>query len=87
MNTRVFRVNWSARSEGNTTPSDIILWTNARGLYGGLAVSLSHISADAQMDSIYYQRPVTPIEILTGNVSNPNADRLRNALASRVASR
>lgn len=55
MNTRVFRVNWSARSEGNTTPSDIILWTNARGLYGGLAVSLSHISADAQMDSIYYQ--------------------------------
>lgn len=31
--------------------------------------------------------PVTATEILAGNVSNPGADTLRNALASRVASR
>lgn len=80
-------VNWSAKAQGNTTPSDIILWTNAHGLYGGLTVSFTHISPDTKMDRIYYQRPVTSSEILAGDVSNPNADRLRNALASRVASR
>lgn len=75
--------NWSAKTQGNTAPSDIILWTNAGGLDGGLTVSLIHISPDTKMDRIYYQHPVTSIEILSGNVSNPNADALRNALGSR----
>jgi lipid-binding SYLF domain-containing protein len=39
------------------------------------------------MDRAYYQRPVSSADILAGNVSTPSADTLRNALASRVASR
>jgi lipid-binding SYLF domain-containing protein len=38
------------------------------------------------MDRAYYQRPVTTSQILAGNVSNPNADPLRETLAARVAS-
>ena len=77
-------LQWSG---GNTNRGDVILWTNARGLYGDLTVRLTRIAPDTKMDRIYYHRPVTSGEILAGKVSNPNADSLRNALASRVASR
>lgn len=83
-------VNWSGKTQANTAYNgrdDVILWTNTSGLYGGLTVGVKHISSDTGMDRAYYQRPVTSAEILAGNVSNPSADTLRNALASRVASR
>jgi lipid-binding SYLF domain-containing protein len=83
-------VNWSGKTQANTQYNgrdDVILWTNTSGLYGGLTVGVKHISPDTKMDRAYYQRPVTSSDILAGNVSNPNADTLRNALGSRVASR
>ena len=83
-------VNWSGKTQANTQYNgrdDVILWTNTSGLYGGLTVGVKHISPDTGMDRAYYQRPVTSSEILAGNISNPGADTLRNALASRVASR
>jgi len=83
-------VNWSGKTQANTGYNgrdDVILWTNTKGLYGGLTVGVKHISPDNGMDRAYYQRPVSSTEILAGNLSSPNADSLRNALASRVASR
>lgn len=83
-------VNWSGKTQANTAyngRNDVILWTNTSGLYGGLTVGVKHISPDTEMDRAYYQRPVTSADILAGNVSNPSADTLRNALASRMASR
>lgn len=78
---------WSGRTAANTNRDDVILWTNTKGLYGGLTVSLTHIGPDTQLDDTYYGRQVTSAAILAGQVSNPNADPLRQALASRVASR
>ena len=83
-------VNWSGKAQANTQyngSNDVILWTNTSGLYGGLTVGVKHISQDKEMDRAYYPQPVTSREILAGNVSNPSADTLRNALASRMASR
>lgn len=80
-------MNWSGRAQANTSRDDVILWTNTQGLYGGLTASLTHVGPDTKLDDAYYQRPVTSAAILTGSVSNPNADPLREALASRVASR
>lgn len=80
-------VNWSGRTQANTSKGDVILWSNTSGLYGGLTASITHISPDTKMDRAYYERPVTTAEILAGNVSSPHAETLRNALASRVASR
>lgn len=79
-------VKWSGKTQANTG-GDVILWTNTKGLYGGLTASLTHISPDTKMDHAYYHQPATSSQILAGNISNPNADPLRNALASRVASR
>ncbi len=83
-------VNWSGKTQASTAYNgrdDVILWTNTSGLYGGLTVGVKHLSPDTQMDRAYYQRPASSADILAGNVSSPNADALRNALASRVASR
>jgi SH3 domain-containing YSC84-like protein 1 len=82
--------NWSGKTQANTAYNgrdDVILWTNTSGLYGGLTVGVKHISPDTGMDQAYYQRPISSAEILAGNISSPNADPLRDALASRVASR
>ncbi|MGH8319852.1 MAG: lipid-binding SYLF domain-containing protein [Steroidobacteraceae bacterium] len=80
-------VNWSGRVRANTNRGDVILWSNTRGLYGGLTASVTHISPDTKLDRAYYQRRVTSGEILAGNVRDPNPDLLRDALASRMASR
>ena len=79
-------VNWSGKTRASTNRGDVILWSNANGLYGGISASLTDIAPDRKMDQAYYHRPVTSQAILAGNVSNPNADTLRDALASRVAS-
>lgn len=83
-------VNWSGKTQANTDyngRNDVILWTNTSGLYGGLTVGVKEVSPDLEMDRAYYQRPVSSAEILAGNINSPYADTLRNALASRVASR
>ena len=80
-------VNWSGKAQANTSRGDVILWSNASGLYGGLTASITHISPDTELDGAFYHRAVTSREILAGDVSSPRADRLRDALAARVASR
>jgi lipid-binding SYLF domain-containing protein len=80
-------VNWSGKTQATTNRGDVILWSNTSGLYGGVTASITDISPDTKMDQVYYQRPVNSEEILAGNISSPSADTLRNALASRVASR
>lgn len=79
-------VNWSDKTQANTGRGDVILWSNTSGLYGGLTASVTHVAPDIKMDHAYYQRPVRSSEILAGNVSAPDAESLRNALAQRVAS-
>lgn len=80
-------VKWSGKTQANTGRGDVVLWTNTSGLYGGLTASITHMSPDTKMDRAYYHRPVTSGEILAGNVRTVGADPLRNALASRMASR
>lgn len=80
-------VKCAGKTQTNTGRGDVILWTNTNGLYGGLTASLTHISPDTTMDRAYYQRPVISGGILAGNVRTVGADPLRNALASRMASR
>jgi lipid-binding SYLF domain-containing protein len=79
-------VTWSGKTQAGRTQDDVIMWTDAKGLYGGLTASLTRLSPQTSMDRAYYGRRVTSGAILTGRVRNPSADPLRDALASRVAS-
>ncbi len=66
---------------------DVIVWSNARGLYGGLTAGVTHISPDARIDHAYYHGDVGSREILTGQAQNRHANRLLDALGTRVASK
>jgi len=69
------------------TGADVIVWSNAKGLYGGLTASVTDITPDNTLDRAYYGRPVNSRDILMGSVSNASSNPLREALLSRVATR
>lgn len=66
---------------------DVIIWSNVRGLYGGLTAGVTHIAPDKHMDRAYYDQKTDSHEILTGQVSNHHANGLRDALGTQVASK
>lgn len=65
---------------------DVILWSDARGLYGGLTAGVTHISPDRHLDRAYYPGHAGSRQILMGQAANHQADVLREALGTRVAS-
>ena len=79
---------YNVAAEG-TSPAkgDVIVWSDTRGLYGGLSAGVTGITPDRVMDDDYYRRNVDGREILAGTVMNNGARVLRNALAARVAER
>ena len=83
-------VRYSGDLEATTRGhNDIIVWTDTKGLYGGLTAGVTDITPDNRLDRDYYNDRVTPREILTGEVRThqANANDLRDALSTRVAER
>jgi lipid-binding SYLF domain-containing protein len=72
-------------AEASTTPAlgaDIIVWSSATGLYGGITVNGSIIQPRESYNQDYYGQPVSSYGIVDrDSVSNPGADRLRQDLA------
>jgi SH3 domain-containing YSC84-like protein 1 len=67
--------------------SDILAFSRSKGLYGGVNLDGSAISARDAWNSTYYGRQVRPADILVSrNVSNEQADSLRNRLSRNVQS-
>ena len=70
--------------EGATTAAlraDIVGFTRARGLYAGISLGGSLMSAKSEWNAAYYGRPVAAQQIVVGvEVSNPGADPLREVL-------
>ncbi len=61
---------------------DLIVWSVAKGAYGGLTVNGSVIAPQDNSNAAFYGRRVSAHDILSGRVSNPAAGRLRANLAS-----
>ncbi len=90
--------NWSlSGAEGLTVASyshvrrqssvtqDVILWSGAKGLFGGASVGVLNVTLDARENHAYYSSPVAPLQILSGAVSNPDSEALRAALIADAA--
>ncbi len=77
-------VQWGAGVEGATTAAlraDIVGFTRARGLFAGISLGGSLMSARSDWNQAYYGRIVGPQQIVVGvEVSNPGADPLREVL-------
>lgn len=74
----------SAGAEAATASNlsgDLITWTSATGLYGGITLNGSVIHSDSDSNAKFYGKPVTVSDILTSKVQNSEASELRAELA------
>jgi lipid-binding SYLF domain-containing protein len=70
-----------AATPGNLT-GDLVIWTSATGLYGGLTLNGSVIKPRDEWNEKFYGRPVTVQAILTNQVRNAETNELRAKLTS-----
>ncbi len=78
-------VTLSGGAAGATSPNlsgDIIVWTSATGAYGGLTLNGTVIKPREEWNEDFYNRSVSVPEILEGKVRNPQANALRDEVAS-----
>ncbi len=78
-------VTVGASAEGATSGNlsgDIIVWTSAKGAYGGLTLNGSVIKPREGWNNDFYGRTVTVNQILANRVKNADANELRAALSS-----
>jgi lipid-binding SYLF domain-containing protein len=73
-------VTYSARGQAPVGKGDVIVWSNASGAFAGVNVSGTDITSNSHEDQSFYGRATTTAQILHGQVNNPRADTLRNAL-------
>jgi lipid-binding SYLF domain-containing protein len=78
-------VTLGAGVQGSTTAAlraDIVAFSLSRGLYAGLTLDGSLISARSDWNTTYYGKPIAAQQlVLQGEGSNPGADPLREMLA------
>jgi lipid-binding SYLF domain-containing protein len=81
-------VNYSRQAPESGTLSDVVVWADVKGLFGGAAVGASKVSRDTTANQIYYNNnDVTAQQILSGAVTNPNAGLLINAMPLQQGSK
>jgi lipid-binding SYLF domain-containing protein len=69
-----------AATPGNLS-GDLIVWTSATGLYGGLTLNGSVIQPRNEWNERFYGMPISVQEILRDKASNPQANPLRARLS------
>ena len=80
--------NYSSEARGAATLSDVVIWSDIKGLFGGAAVGATNITRDQRTNQVYYNDPdVTTQQILSGAVSSSGSNVLRRVLRvqTRVA--
>jgi lipid-binding SYLF domain-containing protein len=74
-------VNYSRQTPESETLSDVIVWSDTKGLFGGAAVGANKVSRDAAANQVYYNNhDVTAQQILSGAATNPKAQPLVDVL-------
>lgn len=72
-----------AATSGNFQ-GDIVVWSKAKGAYGGLTLNGSVVAPESDTNRDFYGRKVDVRDILANTVSNPEANELRAALRSAL---
>ncbi|PPQ26221.1 hypothetical protein CCS01_30855 [Rhodopila globiformis] len=73
-------INYSAQGQVSAGKSDIVAWSEQRGVFAGADVNGAVITQNTAEDKAFYGKPVNAREILAGQVRNPQADALKSAL-------
>ncbi|HEU4373651.1 MAG TPA: lipid-binding SYLF domain-containing protein [Telluria sp.] len=76
-------VNWSKIAQGALGEGDVVVWSGTKGLYGNLvAVGVGDIRYNQNLTNAYYHQTVTAADAVAGKYTNPQADTLKQTLAS-----
>jgi lipid-binding SYLF domain-containing protein len=74
-------VSFSKQTPETATLTDVVVWSDNKGIFGGAAVGASKISRDVQANQVYYNDPnITAQRILHGEVTSPGAKPLIDVL-------
>lgn len=74
-------VSFSKQTPENATLTDVVVWSDTRGIFGGAAVGASKISRDMQANVVYYNdKDITAQRILNGEVTNPQSRPLLDVM-------
>jgi SH3 domain-containing YSC84-like protein 1 len=80
--------SYSKDTPQSGTLSDVVIWSDTKGLFGGAAVGATRVASDARANQAYYNHPdVTTEQILGGVVANPYSNKLREVLPPPPASK
>ena len=80
-------VNWAKIAQGSLGDGDVVAWAGTKGLYGSLvAVGVSDIRYNQKLTNAYYHQTVSAADALAGKHTNPNADTLKQTLATAPVS-
>lgn len=78
-------VDWSKKGAGAAGWGNITAWADTEGLFGGAALGLADIDYDEDETAGYYRRQVAARDVLSGKITNPHADTLRQAIANAAS--
>jgi lipid-binding SYLF domain-containing protein len=79
-------VNYSKQTPESETLSDVVVWSDTKGLFGGAAVGASKVSRDTTANEVYYNNhDVTVQQILSSAVTNSNAKLLIDVMPAQKA--
>lgn len=74
-------IDISKLAEDEAGAADVVVWSGQEGLFADLAsIGAQEIHFDHTLNNTYYKKAVGPREIVAGNVTNPQAEPLRQAL-------
>lgn len=74
-------VSFSKQTPETATLTDVVVWSDIQGLFGGAAVGASKISRDVPANRVYYKdHDITAQRILSGEVTSPQSKPLLDVL-------
>jgi lipid-binding SYLF domain-containing protein len=73
-------INYSAQGQAPVGKGDIVVWSDQSGAFAGVNVSGADVNQNPAQDHAYYGKKVDAKQILSGDVSNPHASKLKGAL-------
>ncbi|MGZ5198529.1 MAG: lipid-binding SYLF domain-containing protein [Telluria sp.] len=81
-------VNWNKQVQGQVGKADVLVWSGSKGLFGNVAtLAINDIHFNQRATNAYYGKAVSVQDVMAGKVTNPQADQLRQALASAAGAK
>jgi lipid-binding SYLF domain-containing protein len=78
-------VKYGGEAENTSSYKDVVLWSELKGLYGGVAIGASNITVNAAANRGYYHHNMTTRQIMDGSDNLSHAQLLHTTLAGTVA--